>query len=129
MLLGSTTDWLRAGSGSGGVPVLTEREKQVKRLVERGLPDKHIAAELRISVKTVEKHVGAVLRKTGARNRTELAARVGRGQRGLGHDQRRPSSTVAPGLSAGGDEGDTPSGEAARQPLRPVPIGRTATSG
>jgi hypothetical protein len=25
-------------------------------------------------VKTVEKHVGAVLRKTGARNRTELAA-------------------------------------------------------
>ena len=126
---GSTTDWLRAGPGSGGVPVLTEREKQVKRLVERGLPDKHIAAELRISVKTVEKHVGAVLRKTGARNRTELAARVGRGQRGLGHDQRRPSSTVAPGLSAGGDEGDTPSGEVARQPLRPVPIGRTATSG
>jgi DNA-binding NarL/FixJ family response regulator len=27
-----------------------------------------------LSVKTVEKHVGAVLRKTGARNRTELAA-------------------------------------------------------
>jgi DNA-binding NarL/FixJ family response regulator len=29
-----------------------------------------------LSVKTVEKHAGAVLRKTGARNRTELAAQA-----------------------------------------------------
>jgi DNA-binding NarL/FixJ family response regulator len=31
-----------------------------------------------LSVKTVEKHAGAVLRKTGARNRAELAALAGR---------------------------------------------------
>ena len=43
--------------------------------VERGLPDKQIAADLQISVKTVEKHVGAILRKTGASNRTMLASR------------------------------------------------------
>ena len=48
--------------------------------MEQGLPDKVIAERLVLSVKTVEKHAGAVLRKTGARNRTELAA--GPGHRG-----------------------------------------------
>ena len=54
---------------------LTEREREVRVLMEQGLPDKLIAERLVLSVKTVEKHVGAVLRKTGARNRTELARR------------------------------------------------------
>ncbi|UOE45293.1 hybrid sensor histidine kinase/response regulator transcription factor [Agromyces larvae] len=54
-------------------PLLTPREREVRDLVARGLPDKQIAVLLRISVKTVEKHVGAILRKTGAANRTELA--------------------------------------------------------
>jgi DNA-binding NarL/FixJ family response regulator len=53
---------------------LTAREREVRALLEQGLPDKAIAQRLVISVKTVEKHVGAVLRKTGARSRTELAA-------------------------------------------------------
>ncbi|HVE30651.1 MAG TPA: LuxR C-terminal-related transcriptional regulator [Mycobacteriales bacterium] len=53
---------------------LTDREREVFLLVRRGLRDKQIAEQLVISVKTVEKHVGAVFRKTGARNRTELAA-------------------------------------------------------
>ena len=53
---------------------LTARERQVRALVERGWPNKHIAAELAISLKTVEKHVGGILRKTGAGNRTELAS-------------------------------------------------------
>jgi signal transduction histidine kinase/DNA-binding NarL/FixJ family response regulator len=62
-----------AAGGAGAVP-LTDREREVFGLVRRGLRDKQIAELLVISVKTVEKHVGAVLRKTGARNRTELAA-------------------------------------------------------
>lgn len=57
---------------------LTARERQVRSLVEQGLADKQIASELRISVKTVEKHVGAILRKTGAANRTMLAGRAAR---------------------------------------------------
>ena len=61
-----------------GKPALTERERQVRGLMEQGLPDKVIAERLVLSVKTVEKHAGAVLRKTGARNRAELAARAGR---------------------------------------------------
>jgi DNA-binding NarL/FixJ family response regulator/GAF domain-containing protein len=66
---------LQRGLRDGGRgPALTERERQVRVLMERGLPDKVIAELLVLSVKTVEKHAGAVLRKTGARNRTELAA-------------------------------------------------------
>ncbi|MEA9985995.1 LuxR C-terminal-related transcriptional regulator [Subtercola sp. RTI3] len=61
--------------GAGRPPVaLTTRERQVQSLVVRGLPDKQIAAELGISAKTVEKHVGTILRKSGAHNRTMLAA-------------------------------------------------------
>jgi signal transduction histidine kinase/DNA-binding NarL/FixJ family response regulator len=59
-------------------PALTERERQVRSMMEQGLPDKVIAEQLVLSVKTVEKHAGAVLRKTGARNRTELAALASR---------------------------------------------------
>ncbi len=59
-------------------PTLTPREREVRALVAQGLPDKRIAEQLHISVKTVEKHVGAALRKAGARNRTELAAMAGR---------------------------------------------------
>ena len=59
-------------------PALTERERQVRGMMEQGLPDKLIAEQLVLSVKTVEKHAGAVLRKTGVRNRTELAALAGR---------------------------------------------------
>jgi DNA-binding NarL/FixJ family response regulator len=61
-------------SGVAELVPLTDREREVSQLVRRGLRDKQIAERLVISVKTVEKHVGAVLRKTGARNRTELAA-------------------------------------------------------
>jgi DNA-binding NarL/FixJ family response regulator len=58
-------------------PALTDRERQVRGLMEQGLPDKLIAEKLVLSIRTVEKHAGAVLRKTGARNRTELAALAG----------------------------------------------------
>jgi signal transduction histidine kinase/DNA-binding NarL/FixJ family response regulator len=61
-------------SGVAAAVPLTDREREVFLLVRRGLRDKQIAERLVISVKTVEKHVGAGLRKTGAGNRTELAA-------------------------------------------------------
>jgi signal transduction histidine kinase/DNA-binding NarL/FixJ family response regulator len=64
--------------GDDPEPALTLREREVRGLMAQGLPDKLIAERLRLSVKTVEKHASAVLRKTGARNRTELAALTGR---------------------------------------------------
>ena len=64
---------LDASSHKSTTENFTSREKQVCSMVIRGLADKQIASELGIAVKTVEKHVGSVLRKTGARNRTMLA--------------------------------------------------------
>jgi DNA-binding CsgD family transcriptional regulator len=52
---------------------ITSREADVLRLVTDGLANKQIAARLRLSPRTVEKHVESLLRKTGARSRTELA--------------------------------------------------------
>lgn len=52
---------------------ITPREREVRGLVARGLTDRQIARALAISAKTVEKHVGSLLRKTGTRNRTMLA--------------------------------------------------------
>ena len=52
---------------------LTSREKEVLRLIARGYPYKQVAKRLFISVKTVETHVSAVLRKLQLSNRHELA--------------------------------------------------------
>ena len=51
---------------------LTNREREVLRLIARGYSYKEIAKELFISVKTVESHVSAVLRKLQLSNRYEL---------------------------------------------------------
>jgi DNA-binding NarL/FixJ family response regulator len=52
---------------------LTNREREVLRLIARGYSYKEIAKELFISVKTVETHVSAVLRKLQLSNRYELS--------------------------------------------------------
>jgi DNA-binding CsgD family transcriptional regulator len=52
---------------------LSHRELEVVRLVADGLANKAIAAELHLSVRTVESHVRHVLAKAGLNNRTQLA--------------------------------------------------------
>ncbi len=52
---------------------LTARERDTLRLLARGYTYREIAAELVISVKTVETHASAVLRKLQVSNRRELA--------------------------------------------------------
>jgi DNA-binding NarL/FixJ family response regulator len=52
---------------------LTAREREVLRLIARGYAYKEIARHLSISVKTVETHVSAVLRKLQLSNRHELS--------------------------------------------------------
>ncbi len=52
---------------------LTAREREVLRLLARGYAYKEIAAELFISLKTVESHASAVLRKLQLSNRRELS--------------------------------------------------------
>jgi DNA-binding NarL/FixJ family response regulator len=51
---------------------LTQREREVLRLIARGYAYKEVARELFISVKTVETHVSSVLRKLQLSNRHEL---------------------------------------------------------
>jgi DNA-binding NarL/FixJ family response regulator len=51
---------------------LTAREKDVLRLIARGYTYKEVAARLHVSVKTVETHVSAVLRKLQLSSRHEL---------------------------------------------------------
>jgi DNA-binding NarL/FixJ family response regulator len=51
---------------------LTEREREVMRLIARGYAYKEVASALFISVKTVETHVSSVLRKLQLSSRHEL---------------------------------------------------------
>jgi DNA-binding NarL/FixJ family response regulator len=64
--------WRRKASAGA----FTERELEIARLVAAGASNPEIASRLFLSRKTVERHVSNVLRKVGARNRAELAARV-----------------------------------------------------
>ena len=52
--------------------LLTARERETLRYIARGYTYKEVASELHISVKTVETHVSAVLRKLQLSNRYEL---------------------------------------------------------
>jgi DNA-binding NarL/FixJ family response regulator len=52
---------------------LTPREREVMRLIARGYSYREVAGELFVSVKTVESHVSAVLRKLQVSDRHELA--------------------------------------------------------
>ena len=67
------------GTGAGDVAVadseldrLSAREREVMRLIARGYTYRECAGELFISVKTVESHISAVLRKLQLSNRNEL---------------------------------------------------------
>ncbi len=55
---------------------LTARELEVLGLLAAGRSNRRIAAELVVTLDTVKKHVGRVLNKLGAANRTEAVARA-----------------------------------------------------
>lgn len=65
------------GFGPTGEPAfadaLTERERDIARLVAEGLDNREIASALFLSEGTVRNHLSAILQKTGLRNRTQLA--------------------------------------------------------
>ncbi|MBO1902289.1 response regulator transcription factor [Leucobacter weissii] len=69
------------GAGAGEIAAaddeldrLSAREQEVMRMIARGYAYKEVAAELFLSVKTVETHVSNVLRKLQLSNRHELTA-------------------------------------------------------
>jgi DNA-binding CsgD family transcriptional regulator len=65
-----------AGPAAYGKGPFTPRESEVLALLREGLTDRAIAARLVLSAKTVEKHVGAIIRKTKTTNRTAAVMAV-----------------------------------------------------
>jgi DNA-binding NarL/FixJ family response regulator len=61
--------------------VLTPQETAVAELVAKGMTNREVAAELVISVKTVEYHLGKVYAKLDVTTRTQLAQRLTSGVR------------------------------------------------
>jgi ATP/maltotriose-dependent transcriptional regulator MalT len=73
-VLGSADD--RPGGAALATPTaLTAKEEAVAGLVVAGRSNREVAAELFVSVKTVEYHLGNIYAKVGVRSRTELASR------------------------------------------------------
>jgi len=58
---------------------LTGTERRLAELVSQGHSNHEVAAEMFISVKTVEANLTRIYRKLSVRSRTELSARLGHG--------------------------------------------------
>ncbi len=66
-----------ARSPEAGLPEpLSDREREILRLVARGLTNPEIAARLSLAEGTVKNYVTAILSKIGARDRTQAALRA-----------------------------------------------------
>ena len=98
---------------------LTPREREVLRLIARGLAYKQVARKLSISIKTVETHVSSVLRKLQLSSRHELArwASAASSREGVGQTlcrlvgnlanlvaRENPTDSPHRGTEAGADE-------------------------
>jgi ATP/maltotriose-dependent transcriptional regulator MalT len=68
-------------TGTAGIESLTERERQVARLVVERMTNPQIAAHLFLSHKTVQTHLRNIFRKMDVASRVELARAVERADR------------------------------------------------
>jgi NarL family two-component system response regulator LiaR len=77
MVADEVLDRVRRGTPGGGraepVPELSEREREVLRLLTAGRDNVAIAGELHLSVTTVKNHVSSILDKLGVENRIQAA--------------------------------------------------------
>jgi two-component system nitrate/nitrite response regulator NarL len=69
----------RAANKGQNLAGLTDREQEIAQLVADGASNKRIALRLDISERTVKAHLTAIFRKTGARDRLQLALLVNAG--------------------------------------------------
>lgn len=56
--------------------ILTQREREIANLVSKGASNKRIAIQLDVTERTVKAHLSSVFRKTGMRDRLQLALLV-----------------------------------------------------
>ena len=78
--------WFRELGAAGGEPdaqfgSLSDRERDVLRLIERGMTNREIGAELHLTEHTVKVHVSSLLHKLRVARRTELIATLARRRR------------------------------------------------
>ncbi|MDG4787952.1 response regulator transcription factor [Micromonospora sp. WMMD1102] len=66
----------RAGRGASSVTALTDREREVLRLVAAGANNSEIAGSLHLSERTVKGHVSAIFLKLGVRDRAGAIVRA-----------------------------------------------------
>ena len=66
-----------ARQADGPAAPLSEREREVLKLISDGATNREIAARLYLSPHTVKDHTSALYRKLGVRNRAEAARRAG----------------------------------------------------
>jgi two-component system, NarL family, response regulator DevR len=78
---------LVAGEGATAEPAFTDREREVTRLLARGLTNREIGGRIFVSESTAKFHVRNVMRKLGVHSRAEVAYAAGK--RGL-LDQASP---------------------------------------
>ena len=71
-------DRVAAGTPTGTLRSLTEREIDVLRLVGQGRDNTEVAQELALSVRTVERHLTSIYAKLGISGRAARAAAVAR---------------------------------------------------
>ena len=79
------SDHLGRVAGNAG---LSDREQEILRRIAAGQSNKEIAAELALSLRTVERHRGTIMSKLGFQNKAELLAYAVR--RGLLHPTDLP---------------------------------------
>jgi len=72
--IGITEDYQRTliGKSEPSKPVLSEREKQLLRLIALGQRNKEIAAKLKLSPNSIETYRARLMKKVGYRNTAEL---------------------------------------------------------
>ena len=94
--LKASGETLRARHAAHAIDELTPQELQVATMAASGRSNKQIAAELFLSIKTIEAHLHRVYRKLGIRSRSALPTIVGPGEQSV----RAPDATD-PGDEAG----------------------------
>jgi DNA-binding CsgD family transcriptional regulator len=78
--LGARTPRPRRQNAVGTVEMLSSREREIAHLVADGLTNREIAAQLFLSVKTVEAHLARVFTKLGVKSRVGVAQRMSASQ-------------------------------------------------
>lgn len=95
---------------------LSERERLVVAFLAQGLTVKHIAREMALAPRTVERHIEDSRHKLGARNTAQLVATVLTGERGLAYPPEPMLIEKTPWAAAGAvmSKADPPKASAVR---------------